>query len=87
MRIVLFSLSGLFLTFFLLQCAGTQKPDPELVASCKSGCDSNYESCIRKAVKNQAKKAACEAVKNKCSGDCEINPEAVKYQKKKVQAK
>ncbi len=79
-----FSLSGLFLLVFALQCAGTQKPDPKLVASCKSGCDNNYDSCAKKAVKNQAKKAACEAVRNKCTSDCELNPENVKDQKKKT---
>ena len=38
MKKVLISLSGLFLIFFLLQCAGTQKPDPKVIA-CKSKCD------------------------------------------------
>ena len=80
----LFSLSGLFLIVFVLHCAGTQKPDPKLIAACKSGCENNYESCIKKAVKNQAKKAACEAAKNKCISDCEINPDNLKDQKKKT---
>jgi len=84
---VLFSLSVLFLTLFMLRCAGTQKPDPELVAVCKSGCDTNYDGCVKKAVKNQAKKAACEAVKNKCTGDCEINPENPQVKKKKTSSK
>ena len=70
MKKVLISFSGLLLLLTLFQCAGTQKPDPEVVA-CKTKCDSAYNGCIKKAVKNEAKKAACEAVKNKCNKDCE----------------
>ncbi|HPS88318.1 MAG TPA: hypothetical protein PLY36_16340 [Spirochaetota bacterium] len=66
----LISLTGLFFLFTLLQCAGTQKPDPEVVA-CRNKCETTYTVCFKKAAKNEAKKAACEAVKNKCSSDCE----------------
>lgn len=64
------SMAGLFLILSLINCAGTQKPDPAVIA-CKSGCDTAYTACIKKAAKNEAKKAACEAVKSKCFTDCE----------------
>lgn len=63
-------LSGLFLMLFSLQCAGTQEPDPKVIA-CKSACDTTYDKCIKRALKNEAKKAACEIVHNKCLSDCE----------------
>jgi len=69
MKKVLILLSGLFLTFFLVQCSGVQKPDPKVVA-CQGGCDTAYNGCFKKAAKNEAKKAACEAVKTKCYDDC-----------------
>ena len=70
MKKVLILLSGLFLVFSFLQCAGTQKPDPKVIA-CKEKCDTTFDGCVKKAAKNEAKKAACEAVKTKCNGDCE----------------
>lgn len=70
MKKVLISLSGLVLLLNILQCAGTQKPDPEVTA-CRNKCEATFTGCIKKAAKNEAKKAACEAVKNKCSRDCE----------------
>jgi len=72
MKNILIISSGLFLIFFLIQCSGTQKPNPKVVA-CQEGCDKNYNGCFKKAAKakNEAKKAACEAVKAKCYDDCE----------------
>lgn len=70
MKKVLIPLQGLFLVLSLLQCAGTPSTDPKVVA-CKTKCNSTSDGCVRKAAKNEAKKAACEAVKNKCSADCE----------------
>lgn len=69
MKKVFILLSGLFFFLILIQCAGSQKPDPEVIA-CRNKCDSTFNTCTKKAVKNEAKKAACEAVKNKCSSDC-----------------
>lgn len=80
---VLLSLSGLFFILFILQCAGTQKPDPETIAACKTGCSNSYDKCAKKAVKNQAKKAACEAVMTKCASDCELPPKDTSGEKKK----
>lgn len=70
MKKTLVSLSGSVLLLTLLQCSGTQKPDPEVTA-CRNKCETTFTGCIKKAAKNEAKKAACEAVKNKCSRDCE----------------
>lgn len=69
MKNFLILISGLALMLFLLQCAGSQKPDPA-VEACKSKCENTFSACAKKAVKNEAKKAACEAVRNKCVKDC-----------------
>ncbi len=77
MKEFIISLSCLLL-FFLLQCAGEQKnASVPAVVACKERCSTTFDECIKKALKsdNVAKKAACEAVKNKCYNDCEINPE------------
>ena len=50
-------------------CSSPQKPDPE-VEACKSACVKKMDLCIKKAAKNEAKKAACEAVGEKCGRDC-----------------
>ena len=68
-KVLIYSLCSVLL-FFLLQCAGTQKPDPEVTA-CKGTCSATLDVCIKKAVKNEAKKAACGAAKAKCENDCE----------------
>jgi len=60
----------LFLIISLSQCSGTQKPDPK-ITECKSKCGAAFEKCMKKGIKNEAKKAVCEAVNNKCSSDCE----------------
>ncbi len=70
MKKFLILLFGLFLIFYLLQCAGSQKPDPKVI-ECKGKCETTFDECVKKAAKNQAKKAACEAAKSKCQGDCE----------------
>jgi hypothetical protein len=70
MKKVLVLLSVLFLALSVIKCSGVQKPDPKVIA-CKAGCDTTFDSCIKKAVKNEAKKAACEAVKSRCYSDCE----------------
>ncbi len=70
MKKFLIFLTVLFCVFSLLQCAGTQKPDPKVV-ECKVKCDSKLDGCVKKALKNDAKKAACEAAKTKCYGDCD----------------
>ncbi len=63
-------LSVILLVMNLAQCSSVEKPDPQVLV-CKSACDKTSDSCIRKAVKNAAKKAACEAVKTRCYSDCE----------------
>lgn len=70
MKKVLILLSGVFLIMSFFQCSNTQKTDPKVLA-CKTGCESTAENCIKKASKNEAKKAACEAVKTRCYSDCE----------------
>ncbi len=70
MKKVLILLSFMLLAVSFIQCSGIQKPDPKVIA-CKAGCDATYDNCIKKAVNNEAKKAACEAVKNKCYRDCD----------------
>jgi len=70
MKKILISFSFIFIIVSAFSCAGTQKPDPAVIA-CKEKCDKTFESCTKKANKNEAKKAACEAVRNKCSTDCE----------------
>ncbi len=55
--------------FFIAGCSSPQKPDPE-VEACKSACIKKMELCVKKAGKNEAKKAACEAVGDKCARDC-----------------
>ncbi|HOP28086.1 MAG TPA: hypothetical protein P5120_08985 [Spirochaetota bacterium] len=57
--------------FFIAGCSSPQKPDPEIEA-CKSACIKKMELCIKKAAKNEAKKAACEAVGDKCARDCSV---------------
>ncbi len=51
------------------ECSGPQKSDPK-VEACKSACIKKMDLCIKKAAKNEAKKAACEAVGDKCIRDC-----------------
>lgn len=70
MKKVVYLIAGLSLFMFLVSCSGFQKPDPKVMA-CQAGCDEAYESCIKKAGKSEAKKAACEAAKTKCYSDCE----------------
>ncbi len=70
MRMVGFLLSCPIIAFALLQCAGTRESDPAYI-QCRNRCETVFNGCIKKAVKNEAKKAACEAVKNKCLSDCE----------------
>jgi len=55
--------------FFFNSCSSSQEPDPEIEA-CKAACIKKTEVCIKKAAKNEAKKAACEAVGDKCIRDC-----------------
>lgn len=50
-------------------CSGPQKPDPQIEA-CKAACAKKTELCVKKAARNEAKKAACEAVGDKCARDC-----------------
>ena len=66
----------IFITLFLTgaivlfnNCSSPQKPDPE-VEACKSACVKKMDSCVKKAAGNEAKKAACEAVGDKCIRDC-----------------
>lgn len=66
---VLILFSTMFLILNLLQCSAAQNPEPERIA-CKAGCDTIFDNCVKKAVKNEAKKAACKAVKIRCYNDC-----------------
>jgi len=71
MRKILIAIAGLGLIITMVQCASTDlTPDPKVMA-CKAGCDTAYDECIKKAGKNEAKKAACEVARNKCYSDCE----------------
>lgn len=84
MKNVIIMLSGLLSLLFLLHCAGGQKADTDkAVIACKENCSITSDECIKKALKNEAKKAACEAVKNKCYNDCDINPDKKPTPKKK----
>lgn len=64
-------LSALFagMMVFATDCSGPQKPDPK-VEACKSACVKKMDLCVKKAARNEAKKAACEAVGDKCTRDC-----------------
>lgn len=72
MKKELLSFAVLVLMIFFLHCAGTDKSDMEII-NCKSSCRTAYDGCVKKAIKkkNEAKKAACDAVLVKCSTDCE----------------
>lgn len=53
----------------VLNCAGTRESDPVYI-ECRGGCETSFSSCIKKGGRNEAKKAACEVVRNKCVSDC-----------------
>jgi len=71
MKFVLLMSALSVLLFFCAGCSSPQKPDPA-VETCKSACISKMELCVKKASKNMAKKAACEAVGDKCIRDCSL---------------
>lgn len=69
MKFIVLSLFFTGILAFSTVCSGPQKPDPAIEA-CKSACEKKMDLCIKKAAKNEAKKAACEAVGDKCRRDC-----------------
>ncbi|HOP64265.1 MAG TPA: hypothetical protein PK358_03975 [Spirochaetota bacterium] len=69
MKLIITSLLFAGITLSITGCSGTQKPDPEIEA-CKAACMKKMELCIKRARRNEAKKAACEAVGDKCCRDC-----------------
>lgn len=69
MKSILVNLMLAGMVIFNTDCSTPQKPDPEIEA-CKSACVKKMDLCIKKAAKNEAKKAACEAVGDKCMRDC-----------------
>lgn len=69
MKLIVFSVVFAGLVMMLIECSSPQKPDPEIEA-CKAACMKKMETCIKRAANNEAKKAACEAVGDKCMREC-----------------
>ncbi len=69
MKLIVISVVFTGFMMLLIECSSPQRPDPE-VEACKSACVKKMETCIKRAANNEAKKAACEAVGDKCAREC-----------------